>query len=749
MAKLQEREPPGPGRSDRRPRPATRWDDDATIVQSIALLVLLSLVLLAAVALWSSWRANDLAVGREQRLAANALDHLTESERSRVRAALDDDTYRRIQVQPTPAAADEFLARLAGDDGRALLFAPDGGAVVWSRTGRLDDVEAAVLVRDVAPLAMALRTPADAEAPGESRAGAAGETSAWLRVAGEPVFAVAVALAPPAALPRRPGPPTVAVALLPIGPAQLDDLAHTFVLPELAFVPASRGVLPPFGPAQLAVAGPGGEVVGALTWTSAMPGQWMLRNLMPQTLTAAGFVILFAWFVVRRFRRRVDEMQTNERAAHHTALHDGLSGLPNRLLFTQRLDEAIAAIRADPAREFAVVYVDLDRFKDINDTLGHQAGDAVIRQTAERLAAAAGPAATVARLAGDEFALLLPDSRDRPALEARLARLVAAIGEPVSFGERTIYPGGSIGAALAPHDGTDRAELQHRADLALYRAKAAGRGRWLIYSDDMDDGHRRRQALRQDLRSAIAEDRLTMLYQPYFRAADMSVAGLKARVAWDHPTRGRIPAAEFIPIAEESGMIRDLGQWVLGRACQDARAFPHLTLVVNVSPSELRHPNFAAELLGQIAAEGYAPENLQVDLTENALQSDADMAVAVIERLRAAGVRIALDEFGSGQSSFNYLSRFRFDLLKIDRAMIARVETSNEIATILEATVDLAHRLGLATAAEGIETFGQLRFVQALGCDTIQGHLFARPMPINDVTSFVARPHADRLRSVA
>lgn len=745
----------------RNARDLSRWDDDATIVQSIALLVLLSLVLLAAVALWSSWRANDLAVARELRLAANALDHVAAAERDRIHDILAaEEAGRRAMPQPGSAAGDDVLARLAGPDadgGGAVLIA-ETGAAVWSAGHRLNDAEAAIVLRDIAPLTAPLR--ANAGPATESRAGN-GEAAAWLRVAGQPMLVIAKALRP--AGPARPstpsGPPNtaappvaappVAVALLSLTPGRLAELAHLFVLPDLSFVAATRGVLPPLGAAQAPLVDREGETLGALVWSSAMPGQWMLRNLMPQTLTASGFVVVFAWFVVRRFRRRVEEMQANEAAAKRAAQHDGLSGLPNRLLFTQRLDAAIAATRADPAREFAVVYVDLDRFKDINDTLGHQAGDEVIRQTAQRLAAAVGPADTAARLAGDEFALILTALVDRPDLEARLARLVAAIGEPIPFGERTIYPGGSLGAAVAPHDGTDRAELQHRADLALYRSKAAGRGRWLIYSDEMDDGHRRRQALRQDLRSAIAENRLTMLYQPFFRTDDLTVAGLEARVAWDHPTRGRIPAAEFIPVAEESGMIRDLGQWVLARACDEARAIPDLTLVVNLSPSELRHPNVAADILGTLAAAGFPPTRLQVDLTENALRADADVAISVIERLRAAGVRIALDEFGSGQSSFNYLSRFRFDLLKIDRAMIARVETSNEIATIIHATVDLARRLGLATAAEGIETFGQLRFVQALNCDTIQGHLFARPMPLIDVTAFIAKPETARLRSVA
>jgi diguanylate cyclase (GGDEF)-like protein len=739
----------------RRTADPSRWDDDATIVQSIALLVLLSLVLLAAVALWSSWRANDLAVAREARLAANAMDHFAATEVARLGdIAGNDDLYRRAHLQPTPAAVDELLARVVGppaSEATAVLIAPDGSGVAWSAGRRLADVDTAAVLRDIAPFIAAARAnvlPRSTPDAAETGANSADGTAAWRRVRGRPAWVAALPLRPDTVQLRRAGPPSIAVIVQPLAAGRLDDLAHAFVLPELSFTAASRGMLPSAGAAQWPLIS-GDEVLGVLTWTSAMPGQWMLRNLMPQTLTAAGFVVVFAWFVVRRFRRRVDEMRQNEAAAKRAALHDGLSGLPNRLLFTERLDAAIATTRAEPSRAFAVVYIDLDRFKDINDTLGHQAGDEVIRQTALRLAASVTANDTAARLAGDEFAMILADAGDRSALEARLGRIVAAIGEPVPFGERTIYPGGSLGACIAPHDGTDRVELQHRADLALYRAKAAGRGRWLVYSDDMDDGHRRRQALRQDLRSAIAENRLTMLYQPSFRADDLAVIGLEARVAWDHPTRGRIPAAEFIPIAEESGMIRDLGHWVLTRACRDARAFPDLDLSINVSPSELRHPNFAADLLAALAAEDFPPPRLQVDLTENALQGDADMAVAVIERLRAAGVKIALDEFGSGQSSFNYLSRFRFDLLKIDREIIGRVETSNEIATIIHATVDLARRLGLATAAEGIETFGQLRFVQALGCDVIQGHLFARPMPLNDVAAFIAKPQQERRLSVA
>jgi diguanylate cyclase (GGDEF)-like protein len=759
----------------RKPAEPARWDDDATIVQSIALIVLLSLLLLAAVALWSSWRANDLAVARETRLAANALATVTENTRRRLAdLAANSATYQAVHLRPTAAGVEDLLGRLAGRDRpaadrpesdqpgsdrrigdatTAVFVGTDGAAVIRSDGNRLSGDDAQPILRDVLPLLDEMRRAAYVRPPHPSLRteppAADTDRIAWTRVAGRPVLLAAAVVRPPGDGLRRPGPASVVAVVTPIGPTLLDEVGHTFVLPELGFTAAGRSGLPPLGPARLEVFDDDGDILGALTWTSAMPGQWMLRNLMPQTLTAAGFVVVFAGFVVRRFRRRVEEMKASAAAAKHAALHDGLSGLPNRILFGQRLDEALAVTRRDPAREFAVVYIDLDRFKDINDTLGHQAGDEVIRRVAERLAAAAGPGDTAARLAGDEFALILTDIGARRALDSRLADLVTAIGEPVAFGERTIYPGGSLGAAVAPHDGSDRIELQHRADLALYRAKAAGRGRWLVFSDDMDDGHRRRQTLRQDLRSAIADNRLSMLYQPVMRADTLTVAAVEARVAWDHPSRGRITAGEFIPIAEESGMIRELGHWVLRRACADAQSLPDLTLVVNISPSEMRHPSFAEDLLGALAAADFDPHRLQVDLTENVLLRDADIAIAVIERLRAAGIRIALDEFGSGQSSFNYLQKFRFDLLKIDRAVIARVESSNEIATIVHATVDLARRLGIATSAEGIETFGQLRFVQALGCDTLQGHLFARPMPFVDVTAFITRPNAERLRSVA
>jgi len=255
--------------------------------------------------------------------------------------------------------------------------------------------------------------------------------------------------------------------------------------------------------------------------------------------------------------------------------------------------------------------------------------------------------------------------------------------------------------------------------------------------------------MRQDLRASINEGRLTVLYQPYFSVAEMRAIGVEARVAWDHPTRGRLSAGEFIPVAEQCGLIREIGAFILHRAARDMHRWPGVRLAVNVSPLEIRQADFAESLMRILEDEGLDPARLQVDITENILLTDADAAITAIATLRKAGIRVALDEFGSGQSSFNYLSRFRFDTIKIDRSFVAKLETSPEVATIVHSMVELANKLGLETVAEGVETFGQFRFIQAAGCQTVQGHLCARPMPATEVSRFLEHPLSERIRAVA
>jgi diguanylate cyclase (GGDEF)-like protein len=738
-------------------RAATR---DASAFQSIAALVVLSIAFLTATAIWTARQSNELAVDRQIRLARNGIDQELENATAALQAAaVSDEAWRRLHVRFEQDFAENRLPDRIGrpsPDTLTLLVAPQRATLVAIANGQRTDPrdgQVTTAAADTAGLADLVRQRfADAQrrAGGpddpDQLAGRFIREASLMRVAGRPaIVAVAPVMPETAKQPRKAGPPTVLVAIEFFGPTLLDRVARVYMLPDLQYV-ATDAVGPEL--ASVAVMAGSGEMLGRLAWTPHQPGNQMVRHLVPLLLVAAALFVAFAMLVVIKFNTRSRQLAESEARATHAALHDPLSGLANRVLLSRRMDEALAEARQDQ-KPVAIVYVDLDRFKDVNDTLGHQAGDEVIRETAKRLAAIARPGDTAARISGDEFALIVRSAPDRDEIERRLGMIVSEIARPIAIGERTVYPGGSVGCAIAPDDGVDRSDLQHKADLALYRAKSGGRGRFLVYSSDMDDGHRKRTALRQDLRAAIAENRLTVLYQPFFSTADMRCVGVEARVAWDHPVRGRIPAGEFIPVAEDSGLIREIGAWILRRAARDAHRWPDVSVAINVSPIEIRQPTFASSVLAIVEDEGLDPHRLTVDLTENVLLADADTAVSVIERLRSAGVRIALDEFGSGQSSFNYLSRFRFDLIKIDRSFVAQLETSEEVATIVQSMVELAKKLGLETAAEGVETFGQFRFVQAVGCSTVQGHLCARPMPAADVSRFLEKPLSERLKIVA
>ena len=755
---------------------------DRATIQSIAALVAVSLVLLAGIALRTAEESNELATGRQSRLAAAALEAAEARLKPDLRpVAVSDEGYRRIHLRFDPDYTAAIVATpLFEDFGHdvTMVFGPSRQMqFVWMGGHRVTDDRAEATATAVLDLVDAVRTrmrdlearypaakPVPERAIGRSPAARAAlereslepdplagrivAETGLIDAAGHAAVAVAAAVLPEhtAGL-RRPGPPTVIVGLRYVGDRLLTDITRTAMLQELRYVPAEAG-RSDAGSASLPLATTGGRVLGHLVWTPTDPGSQMLQHLGPVLTVAGALFVAFAIVVIRQFRSAAREIAESEARAKWSSLHDALSGIANRVLLAEQLNEAVAELVTRPERPLAIVYVDLDRFKDINDTLGHHAGDMVIRETANRLTEVARPGDTPARISGDEFALIIRSAPDRGEIEARLNLLVQALGRPIPYGERTIFPGASVGCVIAPEHGRTVEELVGRADIALYAAKHGGRGRFVVYSPELDEAPRRRQLLRQDLRAALAENRLSLAYQPVFTLGDMRPVCIEARVAWEHPTRGRIAAGEFIPVAEECGLIRELGAWVLRTAAREARNWPDLRLAVNVSPLELRNPAFATDMLNILAEEAFDPRRLQIELTENILIADADQALQVMTALRNAGVRVALDEFGSGQSSFNYLARFRFDVVKIDSRIVEGVETSKDIATIVETMVDLARKLGLETSAEGVETFGQFRFVEACGCDTVQGHLCARPMPGPDLVTFLAKPRQERIRAV-
>jgi diguanylate cyclase (GGDEF)-like protein/PAS domain S-box-containing protein len=433
----------------------------------------------------------------------------------------------------------------------------------------------------------------------------------------------------------------------------------------------------------------------------------------------------------------VTERYQAEQNIARMARHDSLTDLPNRLLFREKMAEGLARVQAG-GEAMAVFCLDLDNFKTINDTLGHPIGDALLRAVAQRLRAVVGEDDTIARLGGDEFAILQATSSPYAA-EALGGRVVDVLASPIVVEGHEINTGLSVGIALAPHDGTAADHLMKCADLALYRAKAEGRGLFRFFEPEMDARIQRRRALEVDLRRALASGEFHLVYQPLLDLATNTLTGMEALLRWDHPERRAVLPGEFIPVAEETGLIVPLGEWVLRRACAEAAHWPDpVRVAVNLSPVQFRNRGLVTTVTQALAAAGLAPTRLEIEITEAALLQKDEMTVAMLHQLRALGVRISMDDFGTGYSSLSYLRSFPFDKIKIDRSFIADIERNGDSAAIIRAIAELGASLGIATTAEGIETKEQLELVRRAGCTEVQGYLLSPPRAAAEVLDLIA-----------
>jgi len=414
------------------------------------------------------------------------------------------------------------------------------------------------------------------------------------------------------------------------------------------------------------------------------------------------------------------------------ANHDSLTNLPNRSLFDDRLRQALA--RADRGNGFAVCFIDLDRFKLINDSLGHAAGDAVLIEVARRLGGLCRGADTLARLAGDEFVMLLEDIADAGAAAGIAQRILAALAQPLHVGGRDIDVGASLGMALHPDDGNDATSLLRNADAAMYAAKAAGRNTFRFYDEAMNRRASQRLALESDLRRAVARGQLELFYQPQIRSADGQLAGVEALLRWRHPERGLVSPVEFIPLAEEAGIITELGEWALAEAARQIVAWRQQgigvpRMAVNLSPRQFHAADLANRLERILTAAGAANEWIELEITESAAMAHPEGAVEVLQRLRERGIQVAMDDFGTGHSSLAMLRTLPLNVLKLDRSFVQHLPESETDAAVASAVVTLARRLGLSVVAEGVETEAQQHFLAGIGCDLLQGFLFSRPLP--------------------
>ena len=437
------------------------------------------------------------------------------------------------------------------------------------------------------------------------------------------------------------------------------------------------------------------------------------------------------------FNRMSAGIVEREHRITHLAFHDTLTGLPNRAAFRQTLEQAIA--RAPRTGEQVAVFcLDLDGFKGVNDTLGHPVGDALLRAFAEALRDAAGDG-TVARLGGDEFAIVLSGRFDEDRPRALAQEVLDRLRDPVPVDGALIAAGVSTGIAIGPADGEDAEQLLKNADLALYRAKSDGRGCFRFFEPALDEAARRRRQLELDLREALREGQFQLNFQPIYDLAADRIGGFESLLRWHHPTRGLVSPAEFIPVAEDTGLIVAIGEWVMHEACAHARDWPdHVRVAVNVSPLQFRNSGFQAIVLQALGRSGIAAERLEIEITESVFLDGETHVVAMLHRLREMGVRVALDDFGTGYSSLSYLRSFPFDKIKIDRSFVTAIADDPSAAAIVKVIVDLARALGMDTTAEGVEDEEQLTELRGQGCGSIQGYLFSRPVAGDAVEAMIA-----------
>ncbi|MGF6429758.1 EAL domain-containing protein [Bradyrhizobium elkanii] len=430
----------------------------------------------------------------------------------------------------------------------------------------------------------------------------------------------------------------------------------------------------------------------------------------------------------------VTEQQRAESQIAFMARHDALTKLPNRTLLAERIELAVAQVGRGLG--FAVFCLDLDNFKQVNDTLGHPVGDELLCAVANRLNACVREVDTVARLGGDEFAVIQCGVQGGDEAERLARRIVECVGAPYELNGHRVVVGCSVGISMSPGDGTTGEKLLKNADVALYRAKMEGRGTWRFFEPAMDASLQRRRAIELDLREAMAKDEFSLFYQPLYDLHLDRICGFEALLRWHHPKRGLVSPDQFIPIAEEIGLIGPLGEWVLNRACEQATTWPgEMKLAVNVSAVQFRDADFIDVVVNALAASKLSPRRLELEITESVFLANSNETLATLHKLKAQGLRIALDDFGTGYSSLSYLRSFPFDKLKIDKSFVRDATATHGSKSIVRAVISLGRSLGMTTIAEGIETVEQLDHMRAEGCNEAQGFLFSHPVPVTEIAA--------------
>ena len=707
------------------------------------LLLIFGTAMMLAVALgtwWAVGRIDDWAESQERQTIMAGL----EQEKRRIEIEQDstivwDEAVLQLQADDQAWIADnlaEWMSQYFGHD-RVYVIAADGHVVRAAAGGRyagqaIDPLDQAALGELLAEFrARVARASVGHDESTLSLAGFGLLDTVTLGDGAVAYVSIRPIVPTSSAVNQLAGEEFLHVSVKRVSGAMLDQIGRRYGFTDLRVVSrnATSSTLP--------VVNNAGRVIAVVGWTPKHPVVNILLETAPVTLGVfglgfAGLLALIAWLHRMTLRLEIAQDQTT-----YLALHDPLTGIANRALFETRLQQAMSYQYLAPTK-VALVSIDLDGFKEVNDTLGHAAGDELIRQVAKRLAFALPEEATIARVGGDEFALVQPGMISQGQARWICEGLIRTFHDPFVLGGEIVEVTASLGVSLEDGREVPAAEMLRRADVALYAAKAEGRNRLAFYEPQMDASRREKRVLEVDLRNAlVTEQGLFALYQPIFSARTGGIVGAEALVRWQHPERGLLSPDIFIAIAEETGLINQLGNWVLEQSCRAAVASDLPWIAVNISPVQLRHQDFASRVKDVLNTTGLPADRLELEITEGVLLQHAPLIETSLARLQQMGIRIALDDFGTGYSSISYLRTYKIDKLKIDQSFTRLMGHDEVTRTIVQSVIQMAEALGIAVTAEGVEEDSQRQTLAKLGCAQFQGYLFSRPVTAERLTELL------------
>jgi diguanylate cyclase (GGDEF)-like protein len=710
-------------------------------------------LLLLAIIAYAGWSANQTATERERTLLKNAFNQsIARALNEQKSVAWWDDSVVKITDQAidldfVDANFGIFLTETYGHDEVYILNADERPLYAFADAERREPSsferrrksveEVIVEARRGEQTKLSKRPDSFTESQSNYRklAGVL-EVARWaghiISVDGQPAVVAALTIVPNVNMSLLKGTPNLLLSITNIDEAFISEIGRSLLLSDLALLasPARReGVVSePFVVDD-------GVSAGFLSWTTRRPGQVLLTIILPLVGLGAIATALLSMTMLRRLRRASEELARRESQARYEAQHDALSGLPNRVHMVQKIEKFLQA--ADRGNRRAVAaYVDIDRFKDINDTLGHHAGDQLIKAVAARLKKRLRLQDFLSRFGGDEFVILTAPAGSGTDL-ALSERVAEAFASPFVFHGQNIRVTASVGIAVAPDNGLTADELMRHADIALYQAKNTGRNRAVVFTQQMAHEVEHRRSIELDLREALESNTLQLNYQPVISCRTGMISGVEALLRWQHPVHGDIPPSDFIPIAESSGLIPALGEWVLECAFRDSALWPNIEVAINLSPVQFRHLDLEGTLQALVAKHRIEPRRFVLEITEGVLLEASERTIAILNAISAMGFRIALDDFGTGYSSLAYLCNFKFDKIKIERSFISSISKVDTSRRIVQSVITLGRGLGMDIVAEGVETEIEAVMMSNFGCTELQGYYFSRPIDADQTVDFL------------